>query len=117
MQALRQAWQQVTAAGFDDAAAIQRFNAADATLRELEAAAREQRALALQQNHLRLQALCADLERLATAEAPPLKQVERAMRDARTAIEEALPLPTRQDRAVIDDRLKAVLSTLSPQGP
>jgi hypothetical protein len=115
VQALRQAWQQVTAAGFDDAAAIQRFNAADATLRELEAAAREQRALALQQNHLRLQALCADLERLATAEAPPLKQVERAMRDARTVIDEALPLPTRQDRAVIDDRLKAVLSTLSPR--
>ena len=115
VQALRQAWQQATAAGFDDAAVIQRFNAADATLREFEAAAREQRAQALQQNLLRLQALCADLERTASAEAPPLKQVERALRDARAAIDEALPLPARQDRVAIDDRLKAVLSALSPR--
>ncbi len=115
VQALRQAWQQATAAGFDDAAAIQRFNAADATLRALEAAAREQRAQALQQDHVRLQELCVELERVAKAEAPPLKQVERALRDARTAIDDALPLPTRQDRAAIDERLKAVLAALSPR--
>ena len=115
VQALRQAWQQVTAAGFDDAAAIERFTAADAKLRELEAAAREQRTQALQQNHLRLQALCVELERIASAEAPPLKQVERALRDARAAIDEGLPLPTRQDRQAIDDRLKTVLSALSPR--
>ncbi len=115
VQALRQAWQQATAAGFDDAAAIERFNAADATLREFEAAARERRAQALQQDHLRLQALCVELERVAKAEAPPLKLVERALREARAAIDEALPLPTRQDRLVIDDRLKAVLAALSPR--
>ncbi len=114
-QALRQAWRQVTAAGFDDAATIERFNAADTKLREFEAAARERHAQALQQDHLRLQALCADLERIAAAEAPPLKQVERALRDARTAIDEARPLPTRQDRVAIDGRLKAVLEALSPR--
>ncbi len=115
VQALRQAWQQATAAGFDDPAAIERFDAADAALRAFEAAAREQRAQALHQDHLRLQELCVELERVATAEAPPLKQVERALRDARAAIDEALPLPTRQDRVVIDDRLKAVLAALSPR--
>jgi hypothetical protein len=115
VQALRQAWQQVTAEGFDDAAAIERFNGADATLRQFEAAAREQRAQALQREHVRLQELCVELERVAKAEAPPLKQVERALRDARAAIDEALPLPTRQDRVVIDERLKAVLAALSPR--
>jgi hypothetical protein len=115
VQALRQAWRQVTAAGFDDAATIARFNASDAKLCELEAAARERHAQALQQDHLRLQALCADLERIAAAEAPPLKQVERALRDARTAIDEARPLPTRQDRVAIDGRLKAVMEALSPR--
>ena len=115
VQSLRQAWQQVVAAGFDDGAVVERFSAADARLRELEAAAREQRAQALQQNHARLQALCADLELVAKAEAPPLKQVERALRDARAAIDEALPLPTRQDRVAVDDRLKAVLAVLSPR--
>ncbi len=115
VQALRQAWQQVVAAGFDEGAVVERFSAADARLRELEAAAREERARALQQNHARLQALCADLELVAKAEAPPLKQVERALRDARAAIDEALPLPARQDRVAIDGRLKAVLSALSPR--
>lgn len=115
VQALRHAWQRATAAGFDDAAAIERFNAADATLRAFEAAAREQRAQALQQDHARLQELCVELERVAKADAPPLKQVERALRDARTAIDDALPLPTRQDRAAIDERLKAVLAALSPR--
>jgi hypothetical protein len=114
-QALRHAWQQVIAAGFDDGAVVERFNAADARLRELERAAREQRAQALQQNHGRLQALCADLELIAKADAPALKQVERALRDARAAIDEALPLPARQDRVAIDDRLKAVLAALSPR--
>jgi len=115
VEALRHAWQRVTAAGFDDGAAVERFNAADARLRELEAAAREQRAQALQQNHARLQALCAELEGIAKTEAPALKQVERALRDARASIDEALPLPARQDRVAIDERLKAVLEALSPR--
>ena len=115
IQALRQAWQRAIAGGFDDVAIVERFSAADAKLREFETAAREQRTQALQQNLARLQALCADLERIAKTDAPTLKQVERAVRDARAAIDEAVPLPTRQDRAAIDERLKGVLDALSPK--
>jgi hypothetical protein len=115
VQALRRAWQQLTAAGIDDAAVVERFGAADARLRELEAASRERRVQQLQQNHERLQSLCTELEGVATTEAPSLRQVERALREARAAIDEAAPLPTRQDRAAVDERLQAVLATLFPK--
>ena len=115
VQALRRAWQRLAASGIDDAALVERFGAADARLRELEAASREQRARLLQQNHERLQALCAELEGVAKAESLSLKQVERAVREARAAIDEAAPLPARQDRVAIDERLKAVLADLFPK--
>jgi hypothetical protein len=115
VQALRQAWQQLAAAGLEDAAVAERFAAADARLRELEAAAREERARQLQQNRTRLQALCGELEGVAKADDLSLKQVERALREARAAIDEAVPLPDRQDRAAIDERLRAVLAMLAPK--
>ena len=46
-----------------------------------------------QQNLARLQALCAELEAVATTEGLALKQAERALRDARAALDEAAPLP------------------------
>ncbi|HEX7486807.1 MAG TPA: DUF349 domain-containing protein [Vicinamibacterales bacterium] len=114
-QALRRAWHQLTAAGFDDPALIARFDAADARLRDREMAAREHRELALQENHVRLQALCTELEGLAKTEELSLKQAEHALREARAALDDSAPLPTRQDRDAIDDRLKAVLSALFPK--
>jgi hypothetical protein len=115
VQALRRAWQVLTAAGFDDPAMVQRFGAADARLHELEAASREQRAQQLQQNLARLESLCTELEGVAKAEGLSLKQVDRALREAHAAIDEAVPLPTRQDRVAIDERLKTVLVALFPK--
>jgi hypothetical protein len=114
-QALRRAWHELQAEGLDDETAVARFSAADARLREREAASREERARLLAENHARLQALCAELEGVVGAEGLSLKQAERAVRDARAALDQAAPLPTRLDRDAIDGRLKAVVSALFPR--
>jgi hypothetical protein len=114
-QALRRAWHEIRAAGFDDETVVARFGAAEARIQAREAAAREERARALAENHTRLQSLCAELEGVVKAEGLSLKLAERAVRDARAALDDAAPLPTRQDRDAIDARLKAVLSALFPK--
>jgi DNA repair protein SbcC/Rad50 len=114
-QALRRAWHQLLGAGFDDVAVVARFDAADAKLREGERAAREERSRALQENLGRLQSLCTELEAVAVGSGLTLKQAERALREARAALDEGLPLPTREDREAADARLKAVLSALFPK--
>lgn len=115
VQALRRAWQQLSAAGLEDAALVARFTEADARLRDRETEAREQRARALQENREKLQALCTELEALAASEGLTLKQAERALRDARAVLDESAPLPTLQDREAVDDRLKNILSALFPK--
>jgi Domain of Unknown Function (DUF349) len=114
-QALRRTWHEVRASGFDDETVVARYAAADARIQEREAVAREERARQLTANHTRLQALCTELEGVATTEGLSLKQAERAVRDARAALDEAAPVPTRQDRDAIDARLKAVLAALVPK--
>jgi hypothetical protein len=114
-QALRRAWQDLRSAWLDDEEITARFGAADAKLRDREAVSREERARLLAENQARLQALCASLEALAATEGLSLKQAERAVREARAAIDESAPLATRQDRDAIDARLRAVLSTLAPR--
>ncbi len=115
VQALRRAWHDLQSAGLDDEDLTARFAAVDAKLRDREAVSREERARLLADNHVRLQALCAELEALSATQGLSLKQAERAVRDARAAIDDAAPLPTRQDRDAADARLKAVLSTLFPR--
>jgi hypothetical protein len=115
VQALRRAWHQLLGAGIDDAAVVARFDAADTALRERERAAREERARALQENLVRLQSLCSELEDLARGKDLSLKQAERALREARAALDEGTPLPTREDREAVDARLKAVLSAMFPR--
>jgi hypothetical protein len=114
-QALRREWQEVRTLGLDDEAATARFAAADARLREREAVSREEHARLLGANLARLQALCVELEAVAATEGLSLKQGERAVHEARAAIDEAAPLPSRQDREAVDNRLKTVLSTLFPR--
>jgi Domain of Unknown Function (DUF349) len=115
IQALRRAWHDVRASGFDDETVVARYTAADARIQEREAVAREERARALAENHVRLQALCTELEGVVKTEGLSLKQAERAVRDARAALDEAAPLPMRQDRDAVDARLKAVLAALFPK--
>jgi hypothetical protein len=115
VQALRRAWHQLTGGGFDDAATVAKYEEFDAKLREHERAAREERARGFQENLVRLQALCTELEGVAAAPDLALKLAERALRDARAALDEAAPLPGREDREGVDARLKAILAALFPK--
>ena len=62
-QALRRAWNELTAAGFEDLALAGRFGAADERLRGLEGEARERHARQEQERLARLQAGCATWSR------------------------------------------------------
>ncbi len=115
VQAIRRAWQEIRSAGVDDETLSARFAAADSRLQERETEARQQRARLLGENHARLEVLCNELEGVIKTEGLSLKQAERAVRDAKAALDEAAPLPTRQAREAIDARLKAVLSGLFPK--
>jgi len=115
LQALRHSWQQLVGAGFDDAAIVGRFNEADVKLRDRERGAREERARGLQENLVRLQSLCTELEGLAASAGLTLKQAERGLREARAALDDGAPLPSRDDRDAVDARLRGILSALFPK--
>lgn len=114
-QGLRRGWNQLTASGFDDQALHGRFTQADARLQQLEAEALERRARAQQENLERIEKLCAELEGVAAAEALTLKAGERATREARAALDDRAPLPSRQDHERVAARLQAVLAGLAPR--
>lgn len=114
-QALRRGWNELTASGVDDAALAARFTAADETLRQREAEAREQRARAQQENLARVQKVCAEVEAAAAAPDLTLKGAERAVRDARAALDANAPLPSREDHDQIAQRLQAAMATLFPR--
>jgi hypothetical protein len=114
-QALRRAWSELTASGFEDQALAARFKAADEQVQARESEAREQRNRQLAENLARLQALCTEVEAAAASADLTLKTGERALRDARAAVDEAAPLPTRQDQEQIAARLEQAMSTLFPR--
>lgn len=114
-QAMRRAWNELTATGFDDAPLAARFNAADEKMRGREAEAREQRAREQQETLVRLQKLCAEVEGVAAAQELTLKAGERALRDARATLDQELAVPTRQDAEQIQERLKAAVAALVPR--
>jgi len=85
-----------------------RIDARDADLRE--ARSRQQH-----QNLARLQALCDEMEKLAQAEHLSLRDAERVLREARTALDAPGPLPSRQDQQAIVARLKTIQSLVFPR--
>ncbi len=114
-QGLRRAWSELTASGFDDQALAARFKEADERLQAREAEARERRAREQQETLARLQKLCAEVEAAAAATDLTLKGGERALRDARAALDEDAPLPSREDHQQIAARLEQAMSTLFPR--
>jgi hypothetical protein len=80
-----------------------------------EADLREARTRQQRENLSRLQQLCEQLEKLALSEKIALRDVERALREARSALDAPGPLPSRQDQQAIVSRLKAVQSSLFPR--
>ncbi|HEY3380763.1 MAG TPA: DUF349 domain-containing protein [Vicinamibacterales bacterium] len=112
---LRRAWAELTASGFDDAVAIARFTDADTAIRAREAELRERRTREQRENLARLDKLCAELEEAVKAKDLTLKGGERALRDARAALDDTGSLPSRQDHELIGARLKGVLAALFPR--
>jgi hypothetical protein len=93
-----------------------RFEAAEQRLREREAAARGEQARKEKDNLARLTSLCGRMESLAKAEAPGLRDVDHALRDAREALSEPGPLPSRRDREALLERLESARKVLYPIG-
>lgn len=114
-QALRRAWNTLAAAGFDDQALAARFAEADEQLRARDAEERQKRAQEQQETLARYQKLCDELEAVPAAPGLTLKAADRAMRQARTALDEQKSLPTRQDHEELARRLKAVQAALAPR--
>jgi hypothetical protein len=103
-----------------DAVAARRNAAKEAAEREAkekdaQANAREAELRRRQQTLARAQALAGRLEVLARAEKPTLREVERALRDERAALDALAAVPDRKEREVLADRLKAARAALFPK--
>ncbi len=80
-----------------------------------EAELREVRTRQQHENLQRLQQMCDQLEKLAQSEKIALRDAERALREARAALDAPGPLPSRQDQQALVARLKTVQSLLFPR--
>ena len=113
--ALQKKWQEMggDAQGLSDLG--ERFGASARRLGEREAEARKEREAAERKNLARLTALAGRLETLARTEAPTLRDVDRAMRDAKEALEHPGSLPSKKDRDTLHSRLEAARRALYPR--
>jgi len=113
--ALRREWTTLLAGVSLDAETTQRLAGVETRIDAREAGLREARARQQQENLHRLQQLCSQLEQLAQSDKLALRDVERAMRESRAALDAPGPLPSRQDQQAIVGRLKAIQSSLFPR--
>jgi hypothetical protein len=93
----------------------ERYARAVARLEVRQAEAREARQKGERDNLVRLQELCTRLEGLAASDAPALRDAERALREARIALEDLGPLSSKKDRESLSTRLKTARSALFPK--
>lgn len=91
-----------------------RLEAARERLRSREAEDRQARARGEKENLDRLTALGARLEALAHAGSPSLRDADHAMREAREALDDPGPLPTRRDRDAVLARLESARKAFYP---
>lgn len=113
--ALRREWTALVAGiDLDDDVAA-RLKDLEARIDGREGELRESRTRQQHENLSRLQHLCSQLEKIAQAEHVALKDTERALREARAALDAPGPLPSRQDQQAIVARLKSVQSLLFPR--
>lgn len=87
----------------------------EAKEKDAQAKAREAELRRRQQTLARAQALAGRLEVLARAEKPTLREVERALRDERAALDALAAVPDRKEREALADRLKAARAALFPK--
>lgn len=96
-------------------AAAERLERVVATLEEKEQQHQQVRAKQEQDNLKRLQQMARQVEALVASEQLTLKAGDRALRDIKSALDERLPLPSKQDRQEIQARLEAARGTLGPR--
>jgi hypothetical protein len=97
-----------------DEAIVQRFDAADTTVRERAEAKKAAAEKALRQQVARVDQLIERVHKRAEAEDLTLKEAEKAAKDLRAAIETPLSVP-HHEREYLVERLKAALSVLAPK--
>lgn len=113
--ALRREWSALQH-GLDlDEALAARMRDVESRIDEREAELREVRTRQQHENLQRLQQMCDQLEKLAQSEKVALRDAERALREARAALDAPGPLPSRQDQQALVARLKTVQSLLFPR--
>ena len=112
---LQKAWASLSAAGAIEDSLAARFTAAHSRLQAAEAAAEEELARKQRENLARLQRLCDQLETLARAAEPSLKDGEHGLRDARTALDDLGPLPSRREHEELTARLRNAHAALVPR--
>jgi hypothetical protein len=92
-----------------------RFEAAAQRLSERETKALQEQAAKEKEHVQQLQALAERLAKLRSAESLTLREVDRAMREAKDALEHMGPLPTKRDRDTLHARLEAARKALYPR--
>ena len=94
---------------------VARVKRVEAQIDERETALREARSRQQHDNLSRLQHMCEQLEKIAQGERLTLRDAERALREARAALDAPGPLPSRQDQQAVVARLKGIQSLLFPR--
>jgi hypothetical protein len=97
-----------------DEAIVQRFTAAETTVRERAEARRVAAEKVLRQQVQRIDQLIERVHKRAEAEDLTLKEADKAARDLRAAIETPLTVP-HHEREYLVERLKAALAALAPK--
>jgi hypothetical protein len=113
--ALRREWTTLVLGVELDDETVGRVREIEARIDAREAALREARTRQQHENLHRLQQMCDQLEKLAQSDRIALRDVERALREARAALDAPGPLPSRQDQQAVVGRLKAIQSALFPR--
>ncbi len=113
--ALRRDWTSMLPGLELDEETAARVKRIEAQIDDRESALREARTRQQHENLLRLQHLSEQLEKVAQGERLTLRDAERALREARAALDAPGPLPSRQDQQAMVARLKSVQSLLFPR--
>lgn len=113
--ALRRDWTSMLPGLELDEETAARVTRIETQIDERESALREARTRQQHENLLRLQHLSEQLEKVAQSERLTLRDAERALREARAALDAPGPLPSRQDQQAMVARLKSVQSLVFPR--
>jgi hypothetical protein len=96
-------------------AAAHRLEEAVATLEEREHAVQGLRAKQEQDNLRRLHQVCRHADALLASDALTLRAADRALREVRAALESRAPVPSKQDRQEVQQRLESARARLAPK--